>query len=880
MKMQTKLPVIFLIGAGALLIAALAVIIASRPQIAFAQNSQPTVRIDLNHYLGNATYGQNLATYTFENFQSITCDKNVGGPHYTSFDDVCYYRAEIYDRGTNNRNDACEQGLGRDRSFAKADGIRKVINNNTLSSSCPRGGQYILKVILMGSDKVEVASATAYFGVYVDPDPTPIVTATPTRTPTATPRPRIQPPQQQQPPQQHQPTATPTATPTIDPVAPTATPTATPTIDPVAPTATPTATPTIDPVAPTATPTATPTIDPVAPTATPTATTEGESQEQPLIPQLLPPLDATATPTATATQDGGGNGGNQGNSVNPTATPTATPTVAGNGQGNNGNNQGNQGNQQNNQQNNQPGNNGGNQGNNNQGRSANQGSNNQGGNKQGGVIVQSFISYPTPLPQTSPQQSQTPLAITIPEIMNVRSGPGLTYDIVTTVPAGTQGTIVGTDPNDDWYQVEIAGVTGRVWIYQGLTTQVGSLTGVKQYTALEITQLTTGTPTGDGTAPLAITIPELMNVRTGPGLTYNIVTTVPAGTQGYIYGIDPDNDWFHIELEGFDTRVWVYQDLTTVLGSLASVKLYTLQEIAQLLGTPGADGTVPLAITVPITMNVRTGPGLLYDVVGIVPKDTQGRIFGIDPDNDWFQIELEGLDTLVWVYQDLTTVIGSLAGVKWVTLEELALLPAAITQPALLNARAGPGLTFDILTTIPQGTWTKITGIDPQGEWYRVELYDLDQPAWIFRDYTKVAGGSLSGLIQLAFGGSSSPIVGLQTGSITVELSLPQAGGVDLDVSWTDTSACAQLYNLYHRSSTASTTYISLDQAATASAVNAKSLSFSTLSGDSYISAWCGTMAGGREVAEVEIDPGVAGTYSSTTTSGGLAAVPPGTDDN
>ena len=109
---------------------------------------------------------------------------------------------------------------------------------------------------------------------------------------------------------------------------------------------------------------------------------------------------------------------------------------------------------------------------------------------------------------------------------------------------------------------------------------------------------------------------------------------------------------------------------------------------------------------------------------------------------------------------------------------------------------------------------------------------------------------------------------------------MPQVGGVDLKVSWLDASACAQLYNLYHRSSTHSTTYISLEQAATASTVNSKSLSFSALSGSSFISAWCGTNAAGREAAEVEIDPGAAGPYSSTTTSGGLAALPPGTDDS
>ena len=546
--------------------------------------------------------------------------------------------------------------------------------------------------------------------------------------------------------------------------------------------------------------------------------------------------------------------------------------TSGNNGGNQGNNGGNQGNNGGNQ-----GNNGGNQGNN----GGNQGGNNQGGsnqgrsNNQGGVNVKSFFSYPTPLPSSSQPQSHAPFAITVPQLMNVRSGPGLTYDIVTTVPAGTQGTIVGIDPDDDWYHVEIDGIIGQVWIYQDLTTLVGSLVGVKQYTALEIVQLLSGG--FDGAAPLAITVPKLMNVRSGPGLIYNIVTTVPAGTQGRIYGIDPDDDWYHVQIDGIVGQVWIYQDLTTLVGSLVAVRQYTALEVAQLL-SGGSLGASPLAITVPRVMNVRTGPGLTYDIVTTVPKGTQGRIYGIDPDDSWFQIELEALDTLVWLYQDLTTVIGSLFSVKRVTEAELALLPAAITQPLLLNARAGPGLTYDILTTIPQGTWMKITGIDTLGEWYRVELDDLDQQAWIFRDYTKVAGGSLSGLIQLALGGTPSPAPGQLASSITVDLSLPPVGGVDLEVSWRDVSGCAQLYNLYHRSSPDSTVYISLDQAATASTVNSKSLSFSSLSGSSFISAWCGPMAAGREVAEVEIDPGVAGTYSSTTTSGGIAVAPQADD--
>ncbi len=853
--MRIKLTIVSLVGTGALLLAVLSAISAPRAQIAYAQNDDPTITIVFSSLVNDGTgdgrmvQGDQLfARYTFGNIQSVTCEADLS---FIDFGNqrACFHRSEVYPRNADttnpaNRVEKCEgSDFGSDRSFSPRTGNSRVIDfsQNQVSPDCPVG-EYTLKVILMGSTgdddpntpapflkpvattntkdfRVVAGSATATPTNTRQPQPPPAHTPTPTPTPdpnlpTLTPTPtntrQPQPPpahtptptptrdpnlptltptptntRQPQPPPAHTPTPTPTrdpnlptltptatatrdpnlptltptATSTRDPNLPTLTPTATSTVtstrDPQLPTLTPTATATRDPNLPTLTPTATATRDPNLPTLTPTATPTVTSTRDPQLPTLTPTATATRdpnlptlTPTATATRDPN----------LPTLTPTATPTVDGNGgQGNAGKGNGGQGN-------------------------GGQGNGNQGNNQ-----VKSFVG--DFMPQSSQQQSQRPIAITLPAELNVRNGPALECDIVATVPAGTRAFIIGLDPDDDWYQVEIEGIVGQAWIYQDLTTLVGSLAGVKRYTALEIAQ----------------------------------ITGIPA---------------------------------------------------------TATDGSVPLAITVPITMNVRTGPGLDYDVVRVVPKGTQGRIFGIDPDNDWFQIELEGLDTLVWVYQDLTTVVGSLAGVKRVTEEELALLPAAITQPALLNARAGPGLTYDILTTIPQGTWAKITAIDTQGDWYRVELDDLDQPVWIYRDFTKVAGGSLTGLIQITVKDPPSPTVAQLTGSITVDLSLPQAGRVDLEVSWLDAIACAQLYSLYHRASTDTTVYISLNHAATAATANAKSLSFSTLTGSSFISAWCGTNAAGREVAEVEIDPGVAGTYSSTTTSGALAAVPPRSTDN
>ena len=372
--------------------------------------------------------------------------------------------------------------------------------------------------------------------------------------------------------------------------------------------------------------------------------------------------------------------------------------------------------------------------------------------------------------------------------------------------------------------------------------------------------------------PVAITQPESMYVRCGPGNDYNVVVTVPRGTRAAIVGLDPADDWYLVEIPGVGGQVWINQDLTTLEGSLLGVRRWTLAEVALLSGCDR-----PLAITVPITMNVRTGPGLDYDVARIVPAGTQGYILGIDPTDDWFQIELDGLNTLIWVYQDLTTVVGSLSGVKWVTEAEIAMLPAVISQPRLLNVRAGPGTNYNVLAMLSQGTWVKITGIDRQAEWFRVELDGVDQPGWVYRGLTKVAGGSLGGLIQLARGDApSSEIVGQLTSSITVELSLPQTGTIDLEVSWTDARACRQLYILYHRPSVDSTTYLSLELATMASTAASKSLSFSRLRGDSLISAWCGTISEGWEVAEVEIDPNLEGTYSSTPPpNGGVASTTP-----
>ena len=151
---------------------------------------------------------------------------------------------------------------------------------------------------------------------------------------------------------------------------------------------------------------------------------------------------------------------------------------------------------------------------------------------------------------------------------------------------------------------------------------------------------------------------------------------------------------------------------------------------------------IPVAVTTPVLLNVRRGPGLDYEVITAVPKGTRASIYGRDPADDWFQVQIEGIDGMVWIYQDLTTVEGSLDSVRFLAQWEIDLIPKpddgplAITSPDILNVRSGPGLTYDILTTVPKGTQATIIGIGPNSEWYKVTLGVLSEPAWTTRtDY-------------------------------------------------------------------------------------------------------------------------------------------------
>ncbi len=672
--MITKQSMITLVGVSTLLLFALTFVSFLPPTSAIGapapslqRQNEPGVTIEFNTHNSKEEYGTSIyAKLTFTNFQNITCDKNDGGTHRTTFDDPCYYQTEVHRRPPESgRVSQCEGiGISGPRSFSKGTGVGKVIrfSRNYTTTNCPVG-LYVLKAKLKESDKTVVASASANFEIIPGQH---TITPAPTAAPMPPPSARID----NLPSAFDQGRQTPfnmifegiddsdqysyradvtksvngaadkcegaglggtsqftaqlseavdgklTLPGAIDARCPsgtyiltvniiaeggfTYTTTQVFQVNGASPAPITTDTPT-----PTATATPRPTLTPT-PTATPTDELSGEFSDR-----ILPVVDDA---DADSDVDLGAD------TAKATTAPLTTSAADGSGD-------------------------------------AWPGHYAAGRSVWDCQDLSALVDSLAALRRTM-NAGAWPQAATQPQFMNARLGPGLAYDVITTLPQGTRANIIGVDPRNEWYQLGLSHLDVPVWIYQGLASVEGSLANVRSVPAAELAQLpVSGAP---GSSPIGITRSEVINVRLGPGFDYEVLTTLPQGMQVEVIGIDPSGAWLQVELEGTRSLGWLYRDLVQVDCPLVNVRRITDREI----------GLVPAAITQPYALHAYSGPGLAYDRIAVLPRGTWVQIIAIGdcPPNVWYQIIVPGLDEPVWVVRDFVKVaIGSLAGIPQLT---------------------------------------------------------------------------------------------------------------------------------------------------------------------------------------------------------------------
>lgn len=156
--------------------------------------------------------------------------------------------------------------------------------------------------------------------------------------------------------------------------------------------------------------------------------------------------------------------------------------------------------------------------------------------------------------------------------------------------------------------------------------------------------------------------------------------------------------------------------------------------------------------TARVNVNVRTGPSMLFAVLGTAQEGDRGEILGISPDGYWYAVKVP------------TSAVGT--GVAWSAVDFVDLnnptgQPLPVVTPPLLpplvnfpippiNApqvtmreaatlRSGPTLEFPVYGVAPTGSQAEVLGQSEDGEWWAVRMptsIATDGVGWVAKIYT------------------------------------------------------------------------------------------------------------------------------------------------
>jgi heat shock protein HslJ/uncharacterized protein YraI len=227
--------------------------------------------------------------------------------------------------------------------------------------------------------------------------------------------------------------------------------------------------------------------------------------------------------------------------------------------------------------------------------------------------------------------------------VNVRTGPSMLFPIIDIAMKGDTGEVLGTNPDGFWYAVQVP------------TNRVGTGVG---WVASEFITMTN--PSGQ---PLPVIVPPLLptivnfpvpafdasqaimrepaTIRTGPTLEFPVLGVAPTGSRAEIIGQSQDREWWAIRLPttiASNGTGWIAKVYTSELNT-GNVPLLTTPQLPPNItpATPGSGIPAMLALE---PLEVRSGPGSQYRLLGEIQRGTVMAVLGISPDGEWYVVNI------------------------------------------------------------------------------------------------------------------------------------------------------------------------------------------------------------------------------------------------
>ena len=209
--------------------------------------------------------------------------------------------------------------------------------------------------------------------------------------------------------------------------------------------------------------------------------------------------------------------------------------------------------------------------------------------------------------------------------VNLRQGPGTSYQVATTLSRGTKLTLTGAV--NGWSQVQYDGK--EYYVSSSLISTENPLGEDEKTETAEANPAATAAPssssgsnTSSGGAVSAgsgtLRVTSDVNIRSGPGTNYDKLGEAKEGTTLTATGVSDDGKWYRISYDGKEG--YVNRKLVSASG-FSSEKSGKLEVISD--------------------ANIRSGPGTSYDKIGEAKEGAALTMTGYT-DSNWYQVSFEG----------------------------------------------------------------------------------------------------------------------------------------------------------------------------------------------------------------------------------------------
>lgn len=246
---------------------------------------------------------------------------------------------------------------------------------------------------------------------------------------------------------------------------------------------------------------------------------------------------------------------------------------------------------------------------------------------------------------------------------------------------------------------------------------------------------------GEITAPVPVAVIGRADLRSGPGEDSDVIGAVDAGAIVQIVAQDETGEWYQLE-----DGNWISASALAVVPSVPIAAT-----VSPLPDTPTPEPVVetpptatpapfePVLVTVNADANLRSGPGADFERVGGADFGTQVLVVGRFTGGEWYL-----LDDDSWIFASLIDGVvdapevdadgnpvsaGTAPDATAPDPSPAEPAPGSVTATTnvLANLRSGPGTTFDVVGSAPEGSTVVLVAQNEAGDWFKIE-----DGSWIF----------------------------------------------------------------------------------------------------------------------------------------------------